>query len=372
MKGEVSKDDNDLILTIDSEEPLPDKPDEPDKPDNPPDKPDEPDEPVKPVKPDKLHKPEINPNTKSLVETRAAQSAMINRGADLLVDQTLRQVARTIADTDGTLTFATLEGTNNMRFDTGSHISLNGYHWNVGAAKVNEGKKGKFTWGPFFEMGDATYDSFLNNGVHGSGDTSYVGGGLFCRQDYRDGLYLEASARGGRTKASYDSSNLGLGFGSGAVLSASFDTDALYLAGHLGLGKVFRQGAKDSLDVYGKYLYSYTGSDDARLSSGETYHFDGVDSHRLRVGVRYIHEAGKNSKGYLGAAYQYEFNGDARAHYQGLDLASPSLKGSSCLMEAGWILSPSKDSPVNFDLGITGWLGNQKGITFHAGVNYKF
>ena len=82
MKGEVSKDDNDLILTIDSEEPLPDKPDEPDKPDNPPDKPDEPDEPVKPVKPDKLHKPEINPNTKSLVETRAAQSAMINRGDD--------------------------------------------------------------------------------------------------------------------------------------------------------------------------------------------------------------------------------------------------------------------------------------------------
>ena len=199
-----------------------------------------------------------------------------------------------------------------------------------------------------------------------------MGGGLFCRQDYRDGLYLEASARGGRTKASYDSSDLGRGFGSGAVLSASFDTDALYLAGHLGLGKVFRQGAKDSLDVYGKYLYSYTGSDDTRLSSGETYHFDGVDSHRLRVGVRYIHEAGKNSKGYLGAAYQYEFNGDARAHYQGLDLASPSLKGSSCLMEAGWILSPSKDSPVNFDLGITGWLGNQKGITFHAGVNYKF
>lgn len=355
VQGEVSRDDNDLILTINKEEPLPDKPDKPDKPDTPvnPDKPDKPDKPSKPI---------INPNTKSAVETRAAQAALIGWANDLLVTQSMRQIANTAAESDGTLTFGTFEGTNDMRYETGSHISLDGYQWNAGAGKVNPNKNGKFTWGAFFEHGQGDYDSYLNNGVHGSGDAHYTGGGLFGRQDYKSGLYLEASIRGGRTKADYHSKDLG----------TSYDTDSNYIAGHLGIGKIFRKSEKNSLDLYAKYLYDHTGSDDAKLATGETYHFDGIDSSRLRLGFRYMYERNEKSKGYLGAAFQYQFDGEARAHFQGLDLASPTLEGSSVMFEGGWILSPSKESPFNFDLGITGWAGTQKGITFHAGVNYIF
>lgn len=172
---------------------------------------------------------------------------------------------------------------------------------------------------------------------------------------------MEGALRLGKTKADYSSSDLG----------TSYSTDAPYFGAHIGVGRVMPL-ASGSLDIYGRYLYSRTGSDSAHLATGETYDFDAVDSHRLMFGARYTHEMGRLSKWYAGAALLYEFGGEARAHFQGYSLASPSSAGTSVMLEGGWKYAPSATSPVELDLGATGWLGKQQGLMFHAGINYAF
>lgn len=54
--------------------------------------------------------------------------------------------------------------------------------------------------------------------------------------------------------------------------------------------------------------------------------------------------------------------GDARAHYDGNMTPSPSVKGSSGMLELGWQVKPGAD-PVTIDLGVAGWIGKQRGVT---------
>jgi len=303
----------------------------------------------------------INPDTKSAVETRAAQSNVLNMGSDFFVTTTMEQIADLTYGDDGFSAFGGSSGSAHMRYKTGSHVDARGTAFNAGIAKKNTNKSGTFTWGPFFETGHGNYDSYLDNGTHGSGSTSYTGGGVFARQEFASGCYVEGALRLGKTKADYSSSDLG----------TSYSTDAPYFGAHIGIGRVLPMYG-GSLDIYGRYLYSRTGSDSAHLATGETYDFDAVDSHRLMLGARYTREANQLGKWYAGAALLYEFGGEARAHFQGYSLASPSSAGTSIMLEGGWKYAPSATSPVELDLGATGYLGKQQGLTFHASVNYVF
>ncbi|HBT79575.1 MAG TPA: hypothetical protein DEA67_05660 [Selenomonas sp.] len=237
-------------------------------------------------------------DAKSIVETRGAQSAAVNMGSDFLVNTMMAQIQHASFGDDGFAAFGGSSGSSNMRYKTGSYVDMNGYALNVGIAKKNPNRHGAFTWGPFFETGSGNYDSYLDDGTHGSGDTHYTGGGLLARQDYTDGRYVEGSLRYGRTEADY-SGKLALG-------ATSYNTSSNYVGGHLGL------------------------------------------------------------------AYQYEFGGDARAHWNGYDLPSPSLEGSSVRFEAGWSYKPTDTTPIGLDLGISGSAGKERGVTFHAGLNYTF
>ena len=303
-------------------------------------------------------------DAKSIVETRGAQSAAVNMGSDFLVNTMMAQIQHASFGDDGFAAFGGSSGSSNMRYKTGSYVDMNGYALNAGIAKKNPNRHGAFTWGPFFETGSGNYDSYLDDGTHGSGDTHYTGGGLLARQDYTDGRYVEGSLRYGRTEADY-SGKLALG-------ATSYNTSSNYVGGHLGLGRIVRLSPVNSLDVYGKYLLSRTGGDSVLLASSETYRFDAVTSQRMLLGARWTHDAGKAGLGYLGLAYQYEFGGDARAHWNGYDLPSPSLEGSSVRFEAGWSYKPTDTTPIGLDLGISGSAGKERGVTFHAGLNYTF
>jgi len=190
----------------------------------------------------------INPDTKSAVETRAAQSNVVNMGSDYFVDTTLPQIAGLAYGADGFGAFGGSSGSAHMRYKTGSHVDARGTAFNAGIAKKNANKSGTFTWGPFFETGHGDYDSYLDNGTHGSGSTSYTGGGVFARQEFASGCYVEGALRLGKTKADYSSSDLG----------TSYSTDAPYFGTHLGVGRVLPMDG-GSLDIYGRYLYSRTG-----------------------------------------------------------------------------------------------------------------
>ena len=305
----------------------------------------------------------VNSETKSLVETREAQSAFLNRGADLLITQGFEQ-ADMAAQTDKrnwSPFFASQAGNN--RYNTGSHVENSGWSSILGMSKAY----GSWLAGVAVEYGNGDYDSYMSS-MHGKGDTKYTGVALFARKAAVRGLYYEGSIRGGQSKADYTSSDF-TGYKGTAV---HYNTDSNYWGAHLGIGKVIPVSRTDDLDVSLRYLYSHSGSDNVQLSTGENYAFDAVNSHRLRTGLRWTRRFDDANALYAGMAYQYEFNGDARASYKGFGLASPSLKGSSGMLELGYRVKPSEDLPLTIDFNVTGWIGVQRGVTGQVGFTYNF
>ena len=326
------------------------------------------DEPIPPgPKPEPKPGPTPDDILKSPVETRMAMTTMVNAGGDLMAGQGMRNAEDAAAAGGGeSSAFLSISG-GKERAESGSYVDTKGINMNLGFAKEIENKSGKLVIGPVVEYGHGNYDSYQDSGIKADGKANYWGLGIIAKQTNNNGFYYEGSLRAGRVKSDY-SGNLREG------LHVSYDSSATYWAAHLGAGKLMDVGHSNTLDVYGKYFYSRTGSDSTYLNgANEVANFDAVNSHRLRIGTRLTHALNEQNKIYGGLAYQYEFNGDARATYSTSGVApSPSVKGSSGMIELGWQVKPGKKNPMVIDLGVTGWVGKQRGITANVQANWTF
>ena len=314
--------------------------------------------------------------TKSLVETRAAASALLNGGADLLsgMGMDAAETAAALPDAatadesnaaieSGRYELWAAQGASGERIETGSYVDAKGWNLAVGFAKRDAMDAGKLTYGPFVEYGRGSYDSYLDDGTHGDGSTSYIGGGFMVKWAGADQSYVEASLHAGRIKSDYSGNISGT--------STSYDASNSYLAGHIGLGRKFALGGDAALEGYAKYFWSRQDGTSATLATGETYDFGSVTSSRVRLGVRYTKKPAPESEFYAGLAWEYEFDGDATATYQGYATPSPSLKGSSGMLELGYRFAP-KEGSVSYGVNLTGWQGKRKGITGGAHVSWAF
>ena len=308
--------------------------------------------------------------TKSLVETRAAASALLNGGADLLSGMGMDAAEAAAAEgsnaaaaaiRSGSYEIWAAQGASGERIETGSYVDAKGWSLNVGFAKQDAIGAGKLTYGPFVEYGRGSYDSYLDDGTHGDGASSYIGGGFMAKATDADQRYVEASLHAGRIKSDYSGSISGT--------STSYDASNSYLAGHIGIGKKFDLGTDAALDGYAKYFCSHQGGTSATLATGEQYDFGSVTSSRVRLGVRYTKKLMPRSEFYAGLAWEYEFGGDATATYEGYETPSPSLKGGSGMLELGYRFTP-KEGSVSYGLSLTGWQGVRKGITGSMRVNW--
>lgn len=313
----------------------------------------------------------LQAQTKSLVETAAGIVSQVNSGADFLAGTWSMNAADAAGATPGSYTPVFAASGSNLRANSGSYVDIHGQSMALGFAAELKDHTGTLLLSPMVEYGKGNYTSHLDDGTRGDGSSHYFGGGIYARQMQPDGLYYEGSLRAGHTTADYRSYDLGgaTGTSDGHV---SYDTDASYLGVHAGVGQLQKLAGGDTLDYYGKYFYSHTGNDDVKLSTGYVYHFDAVESQRVRLGSRFTHKVNAQSSLYAGLAYQYEFDGSAQAHYNGYSTASPSLKGSSGMLELGCHLRPSAESRWLIDLGLNGWSGKQQGVTAQAGVQLAF
>ena len=125
------------------------------------------------------------------------------------------------------------------------------------------------------------------------------------------------------------------------------------------------------LDIYAKYLWSHVSEDDSGISGGRVS-FDAMDSNRLRGGARLSFKGSEAFSWYLGAAYERQFNGRSASDVYGHDTPSASLKGDTAMVEAGLQLKPSKENPVSFLLGASGYAGKREGINGIFQVRYEF
>lgn len=317
---------------------------------------------------------------KSLVETRAGLASFVNQGADYLVQDGLaaaqmsvsastsdkgKNAQRKAVASDGAAyQLWAGAGANSMRAESGSYVDSKGWNLGVGWAREDVQKDGaKVLFSPFVEYGRGTYDSYLDDGTHGSGKISYIGAGILGKLTQKDGLWLEGSLRAGRAKSDY-SANL-------SGTAASYDGSNTYYGAHLGAGKTFAIKKYSSIDAYARYFWSHQNSMTATLNTGDVYEFGGVNSQRLRLGLRYSLKDKTTGEFYAGLAWEHEFAGKAGATYQGDAAPSPSLKGSSTMLELGYRFMP-KNSRVSYDLHLNGWQGKRKGITGGASVKWAF
>ena len=309
---------------------------------------------------------------KSAAETRESVVSMVNTAADLLAGQGLSNASDAAGTAGGKMEPFAAVGVSNLRAESGSHVTTKGIGLALGFAKEIENRSGKLLIGPVLEYGHGKYDSYQDDGTKADGKSHYWGIGVIAKQTNNNGLYYEGSLRVGRVGSDYtrnEDANI-------PYYHADYDSKATYWGAHLGIGKVVDIGRKNTLDYYGKYFYSHTGSDSVTMHTSAfgdmTAIFDSVDSHRIRLGARVTHELNEKNKIYGGLAYQYEFNGDARVTYNnGNAVPSPSVKGSSGMLELGWQVKPGK-SPMTIDLGVTGWVGKQRGVTANLQATWTF
>ena len=254
-------------------------------------------------------------------------------------------------------------GYGNMRQESGSHVDVQGSAFNIGFAKEVKNGSGKLLFGPMIEYGRGSYESYLNDGTKGDGNTQNFGLGVMARQNNDNGTYYEGSLRYGKLTSNYNSGNL-------SATGADYDTDANYWGAHFGLGKVFQLNDKNSIDTYCKFFYTNQGSSSANIL-GNNVEFDAVKSKRSRLGFRFNHATSDVRSIYAGLAWQHEFDGSACATVDGVSAPSPSIKGDSMMVELGVNVAP-KSSPVSFDLGVSGWAGKQKGYSLNANMLWSF
>lgn len=308
----------------------------------------------------------LSEKSKSVVETQVASLAGVITSADLLSNAGFSNASQAVQQSNAEGGSAremvpyAAAGYGNMRQESGSHVDVQGSAFNIGFAKEVKNGSGKLLFGPMIEYGRGSYESYLDDGTKGDGNTQNFGLGVMARQNNDNGTYYEGSLRYGKLTSNYNSGDLG----------ADYDTDANYWGAHLGLGKVFQLNDKNSIDTYCKFFYTNQGSSSANIL-GHNVEFDAVKSKRSRLGFRFNHATSDVRSIYAGLAWQHEFDGSACATVDGFSAPSPSIKGNSMMAELGVNIAP-KSSPVSFDLGVSGWAGKQKGYSLNANMLWSF
>ncbi|MDY2636689.1 MAG: autotransporter outer membrane beta-barrel domain-containing protein [Phascolarctobacterium sp.] len=305
-----------------------------------------------------VEKTTVNENGKSLVETRAAAAFVVNNMSDFMLGTGMEQAKAAAGGVtpidEGTMAPFAAVGGSNMRYTTGSYVDVNGWNGAVGFAKQAD----KLLFGVAVEHGRGNYDSYLDNGVHASGDIKSTGGVIFGEYKLDNGVHYDAALRAGRVKSDYNST------------ATSYDESSAYYGFSLGGGKELTVSDKATVDVYGRYYFSHTNGSDVSIATGEEIDFDAVNSHRLRIGGRYTTTLTEKSKAYAGLAWQYEFGGDAKAAINGYSAPTPSLQGHSAIVEAGYKLNAGKNLTLDFNLN--GAMGKQRGIGGGIGAQWLF
>jgi hypothetical protein len=317
--------------------------------------------------------------SKALSEGFISGVALVNQGADVVAGQGMESAVRSaragLEGGYGLASFGTLSG-GWSRYNTGSHVDMSSLSLMAGLSFGAELSPGLLTLGAFFEYGNGSYDtynSFSNAAsVKGDGDMYYLGGGILGRMDFINTgpghFYAEASGRMGGAHNDYSSGDLRDSTGR----KAEYDSSGAYYGLHLGTGYVWDISDKASLDLYGKYFWTHQEGDSLRLSTGDPVDFEAVNSHRLRLGGRFAYAVNEYISPYVGAAWEHEFAGSARATAYGDSIDAPDLQGSTGIGELGISVRPVTGVPFSFDLGVQGYMGKREGVTGSLQLKLEF
>lgn len=248
-------------------------------------------------------------DTKILPEDRENAANTIKNAGDIIAGSALHAAEGAwIENHDIEAKFVpyAIVGGYDLHYNTGSYIDSNGMAANVGFVRRSQHEGHIDTIMPFFEYGKSHYASYLDIGARGDGRQHYTGGGILLRRDLDSGLYYEGAVRAGYLKGDFH--------GMIAKSMSRYDSGAPYIAAQAGLGKIYTRN-RDSYDIYGKFFYTYLGSDSAVVHSGygdSKYDFDSINSYVTRLGMRWTRDFDQIRSLYAGIGWDYEAGSKAR------------------------------------------------------------
>lgn len=321
------------------------------------------------------------PEGKAPLEGRAAALGIANLGGELAAGagmQSAHSAATGLASGNagglGIAPFMAFSGSS-QRYNSGSHTDVKGLAFLAGLAKTWEAPAADILAGAFFEGAWGNYvshNSFHSIGaVKGKGNTRTLGGGILARVDVTNaalrGLYAEASFRVGNLSTDYKSNNLQDAMGN----IAHYAISTAYYGAHAGLGYKWELSEKARLDVYAKYFWTHQNGKNVHIL-GDAFNFKASNSHRTHLGARFDYAINENITPYIGAAWEYEFDGKARATTYGFNVPAPSVKGSTGIGEIGLSWKPASASGFSMDIGVQGFAGKRQGIAGNFVIKYTF
>ena len=272
-------------------------------------------------------------DTKILPEDRENAANTIKNAGDIIAGSALHAAEGAwIENHDIEAKFVpyAIVGGYDLHYNTGSYIDSNGMAANVGFVRRSQHEGHIDTIMPFFEYGKSHYASYLDTGARGDGRQHYTGGGILLRRDLDSGLYYEGAVRAGYLKGDFH--------GMIAKSMSRYDSGAPYIAAQAGLGKIYTRN-RDSYDIYGKFFYTYLGSDSAVVHSvyGDSkYDFDSINSYVTRLGMRWTRDFDQIRSLYAGIGWDYEAGSKARPPTQaGIPQARPSKAPAASSNSAG-------------------------------------
>lgn len=304
----------------------------------------------------------VSESSKTLAEAQLGSVAFVTQGAEFVADEGMRSI-RAAAKEGSFTAFGAMAGGYN-RYETGSHVDVEGFSLAVGTA----GRINNLTLAGFVEAGWASSESHVAS-TEADADHDYYGVGAAMRYDFQSPFYLDGAVRLGQISTEFDGS-----YGTG---TAKYDADGLYATAHIGAGYVFDLTPDVKLDAYGRYLLSYVEGDDVTLESDakERFSMDDTTTHAVRLGAR-LEGAFQTFDWYAGLAYEHVFDGKAEGElkFAGVTAAldAPSLKGDSAIVDLGFTMKPEANGPWTIGVGLKGYAGDRRGGTGSVNVLYTF
>lgn len=304
----------------------------------------------------------VSESSKTLAEAQLGSVAFVTQGAEFVADEGMRSI-RAAAKEGSFTAFGAMAGGYN-RYETGSHVDVEGFSLAVGTA----GRINNLTLAGFVEAGWASSESHVAS-TEADADHDYYGVGAAMRYDFQSPFYLDGAVRLGQISTEFDGS-----YGTG---TAKYDADGLYATAHIGAGYVFDLTPNVKLDAYGRYLLSYVEGDDVTLESDakERFSMDDTTTHAVRLGAR-LEGAFQTFDWYAGLAYEHVFDGKAEGElkFAGATAAldAPSLKGDSAIVDLGFTMKPEANGPWTIGVGLKGYAGDRRDGTGSVNVLYTF
>ena len=308
----------------------------------------------------------VNPDIEDGEDGHMGGVTFAGQMASLAAVRGVRSAWGAACEGSGWVPFTTVSGGSvRQGTSTSSHVDVDSTSVIAGLARRTQLPGSTLMLGGFVEAGNGFYDT--SGG--GTGDLDYYGAGVLSRISAASGVYTEASAQAGLLDSDYRSAGDTLEDAYGN--DAFFTSSSSYFGAHGGVGYVWGLSEAFSLDTSTRYLWSRLGSDSVTVA-GDPQSFEAVESHRWNTGARLDYAVTPQLTPYLGAGYEYEFDGTVRASVYGYPLPSHDMKGGTGTGELGVRYTPEERCGFSADVGVQGYTGTREGVGGNLQMKYDF